>query len=391
MPETPGASPAETPTRGDVLPATGRSQVTARTVVVVLMTALAVLGGLYLLYALQQIVRWLLIAVFLAVALTPPVNWLHQRRVPRGLAIGMVYLALLVLAAGLGALVLPPLIAQGRDLVSSLVETIRQPGGLTGAVDDLARQYGLAGVLTSLRAQASALPSRLSLAAGPLLQVTRGIVGSVTALISIVLISFFLLLDGRSFVNAGVSLVAPTHQPRLRRLLMQAAQAVYGYISGNLTISLIAGVSAFIAMAILHVHYAVALALVVALLDLIPLVGATLGAVIVVLVGWFVSPLTAGLLAAYFALYQQVENNVLQPLVYGRSVRLHPLAIFLAVLVGAELLGILGALIAIPSAEILRLVGAEWLAGRRDPAQARAAPGEHQDSASAPSPRRSGS
>jgi len=352
---------------GGVLPDLTRTQVTARTVVVVVVTALAVLGGLYLLYTLQDILRWLVVAVFLAVTLNPVVNEMHKRGVPRGLAISIVYLVLLLIVVGLAALVLPPLIRQGRDLVSALADTIRQPGGLNGALEDLARQYGAEGYLKTLRAQAGALPGQLSSAAGPLLRVTRGIVGSITALISVLLIAFFLLLDGAGFVKTGLRLVAPAQRPRLRRLLEQSAHAVYGYISGNLTISLIAGVGAFVAMAVLHVRYAVALALVVALLDLIPLVGATVGAVIIVIVGWFVSPVTAGLLAAYFFIYQQVENNVLQPLVYGRSVRLHPLAIFLAVLVGAELLGILGALIAIPVAEILRIMGTEWRASHCGP------------------------
>ena len=110
--------------------------------------------------------------------------------------------------------------------------------------------------------------------------------------------------------------------------------------------------------------YAVALALVVALFDLIPLIGGTLGAAVVVLVALFVSPVTAGILAVFFLVYQQIENNVLQPTVYGRSVSLHPLAIFLAVLAGGQLLGILGALLAIPIAEIIRILGADWLAGR---------------------------
>src|SRR5262249_39214260 len=147
----------------------------------------------------------------------------------------------------------------------------------------------------------------------------------ITALVSVLLITFFLLLDGQRFVDAGLNLIPPAHRPRLRRILSQSARAVYGYISGNLAISLIAGVTSFVAMELLHVPYALVLALLVALLDLIPLVGATLGAIIVSIVGFFVSPLTGILLIAYFVLYQQVENNVLQPLVYGRSVRLHPL------------------------------------------------------------------
>jgi predicted PurR-regulated permease PerM len=150
----------------------------------------------------------------------------------------------------------------------------------------------------------------------------------------------------------------------VQRILHQSADAIHGYINGNLVISLIAGVSAFVALSVLQIPYPLALALVVALFDLIPLVGGTLGAATAVLVALFVDPLRAGILAVYFLIYQQLENNVLQPLVYGRSVKLHPLAIFLAVLAGGQLLGILGALLAIPVAEIIRILGSEWFASR---------------------------
>lgn len=115
---------------------------------------------------------------------------------------------------------------------------------------------------------------------------------------------------------------------------------------------------------LLDVPYALMLALVVAFFDLIPLIGATLGALVVIVVGLFTSPLTAVVLIAYFVVYQQVENHVLQPLVYSRSVHLHPIVVFLAAVAGAELLGILGALLAIPVAEILRILAAEWFAAR---------------------------
>ena len=115
---------------------------------------------------------------------------------------------------------------------------------------------------------------------------------------------------------------------------------------------------------LLDVPYALMLALVVAFFDLIPLIGATLGALVVIVVGLFTSPLTAVVLIAYFVVYQQVENHVLQPLVYSRGVHLHPIVVFLAAVAGAELLGILGALLAIPVAEILRILAAEWFAAR---------------------------
>ncbi len=350
---------------GGVLPRFSRSQITPRTVVVVLLTGLVLLGGLWLLWQLQQILRWLVIALFLAVALNPPVHWL-DRRLPggRGIAILLVYLVLLLVLAGLGALIVPPLVEQAQGLSGYVVDLFQQPGGINQAISDLASRYGLAGYLDVIRDQLSTLPGRLVTAAGPLLSVTRGVFGSITAFISILLLTFFLLLDSDRFLTVGLTLFNPAQRPRLRRILHQSATAIHGYVNGNLAISLIAGVTAFVAMTVLRLPYAIALALVVALFDLLPLVGAILGAAMVVLVALFVDPVKAGILAGYFLVYQQIENNVLQPLVYGRSVRQHPLVIFLAVLAGGKLMGILGALLAIPVAEIIRILGAEWLASR---------------------------
>ena len=350
---------------GGVLPRFSPSQITPRTVVVVLLTGLLLLGGLWLLWQLQQILRWLVIALFLAVALNPAVNWL-DRRLPggRGIAILLVYLVLLLVLAGMGALIVPPLVAQAQGLSGYVVDLFQQPGGVNQAISEFASRYGLEGYLDVIRDQLSTLPGRLVTAAGPLLNVTRGVFGSITAFISILLLTFFMLRDGERFAEAVVRLFSTAQQPRLHRLLGQAAGAVQGYITGNLVISLIAGVCAFAVLTVLRVPYGVVLALVVALFDLIPLVGATLGAAIVVIVALFIDPTKGVILAVYFLIYQQIENNVLQPWVYGRSVSLHPLAVTVAVLAGGQLLGILGALLAIPIAEIIRILIAEWLATR---------------------------
>jgi predicted PurR-regulated permease PerM len=349
---------------GGVLPRLSRPQVTPRTVVVVLTTAIAFLAALFLFWQLRQLVRWTLIAVFLAVALTPVVDWLERRRIKRGVAIGIVYVALLLILAGLGALVVPPLVDQVGGVVHYIADAVQRPGGINGAIDDFARTHGLAGYLDTIRGQIQSLPTGVSQVTKPLLSVVSAVVSSVTAIISILLLTFFLLLDGKGFVEAALHLFAEAQRPRMRRVLAESSRAVYGYIGGNLTISLICGVGVFIALTILRMPYAVALALVVALLDLLPLVGATLGAALVVLVGLFVDPIKGLIILVYFVIYQQLENNLLQPLVYGRSVKLHPMAVFLAVLAGGELLGILGALLAIPVAEIGRILIAEWFATR---------------------------
>jgi predicted PurR-regulated permease PerM len=340
------------------------SQVRPATVAVVLVTALALLGGLLVFWALRQIVLWTLAAIVLAVALSPAVERLRRRRVPRVLAVVLVYGLLLLIIAGIAALLVPPLYAQTRDLVEYVLRQADAAGQLPMAAEDLASRYGFGHDVAALLTQAHALASQLSVVDGPLLAFTRGIVSGVTALVGILFLSYFLLLDGRRLVAVGLGLVAPARRPRLLRLLYRSADAVHGYVVGNLAISLMAGGAAFVALTVLRVPYALALALVVALFDLLPLVGAFIGAGIAVVVALSVSPIAAITLVAFFAVYQQIENHLLQPLVYRRAVRLHPLAIILAVLTGAELLGVYGALLAIPVAEIMRIFAAEWQSGR---------------------------
>src|SRR5688572_18769783 len=175
--------PPGTPLTGDggVLPRFDRPQVSPTTVATVVFTTLTIAAGLLLLWELAQVVRWLVISVFLAVAISPPVGWLGRCGIPRVLAILLVYLGLILLFVGLGALVVPPLVDQVQELAATATARARQPGGLDQAIEEAAGRYGLGGYVEALQAQARELPGQLSVAAGPLVSVTRGIFGSVTA------------------------------------------------------------------------------------------------------------------------------------------------------------------------------------------------------------------
>jgi predicted PurR-regulated permease PerM len=174
-----------------------------------------------------------------------------------------------------------------------------------------------------------------------------------------------MLLGSERLINRAVGLFPERQRPVVRGIVRQSGGAVFGYISGNLAISFIAGVATFILLVVLGMPYPAALALLVAVLDLIPLVGATLGAAVVVIVAVFVAPWKALILLVFFLVYQQFEGSILQPMVYSRAVHLDGLTIFVAVLVGGQLLGIPGALLAIPVAEIIRILVTDLLAYRR--------------------------
>jgi predicted PurR-regulated permease PerM len=331
-----------------------------RTIVIALLTAAVVLGALFLLWQVRSLIGWGVLALFLAAVLNPAVNWLERHRIKRSLGILLSYLGVVVGLLLVVGIFVPVVVSEIRDLIDFVVGVTQHPGGATEYLRNLLEQVGLGSLFNTLSEQLANLPSQLGAWAKSLLLSAGGLAISaatfVSALVSILTLTFFLLLNPEGFINVGLRLFAEPQRPRVRRLLGQSAGAVSGYITGNLTISFICGVLTFIVLLVLGMPYPAALALLVALLDLVPLVGATLGGALLVVVGFFVSPLTAIILLVYVLVYQQVEGSVLQPLVYSRAVQLNALLIFVAVLVGAALMGIPGALLAIPVAEIIRIV-----------------------------------
>ena len=294
--------------------------------------------------------------------LNPAVNWLQRRHqlIKRPIAIALTYLGVVVALLFVVGIFLPLLVDQINGLIDFVVAVAQAPEGPTEYIKGLAEQNGLGGLferfsdqISSLRDQLGQLIQNLFLSTG---QIAVSAAGFVAALATVLTLTFFLLVGSERYVNAGVGLFAEAHQPLVRRLLTQSAGAVSGYITGNLAISVICGVTTFVVLLILGMPYAAPLALLVAVLDLIPLVGATLGGAILVIVGLFVEPWKAVVLLVFVLVYQQVESNFLQPMVYSQAVQLNGLVILIALLVGGQLLGIPGALLAIPVAEIIRIV-----------------------------------
>jgi len=331
-----------------------------RTITIALLIAAVMLGALFLLWQVRTIIGWGVLALFLAVVLNPVVDWLYRRGIGRSIGILLTYLGVVAALLLIAGIFVPVVVSETRDLIDFVVAVVQDPSGVTENLRTLLEQFRLGFLFDTLSERLAELPSQIGELAKSFLLSAGGLAVSaatfVSAIVTILTIAFFLLLNPEGFVNVGLRLVAEPQRPRVRRLLRKSARAVSGYITGNLAISLICGVTTFIVLLILGMPYPAALALLVAVLDLIPLVGATLGGALLVIVGFFVSPLTALILLIYILIYQQVEGSVLQPMVYSRAVQLNALLIFVAVLVGAALLGIPGALLAIPVAEIIRIV-----------------------------------
>ena len=207
--------------------------------------------------------------------------------------------------------------------------------------------------------------TRLLGLSGAAIAITRSVLTIIAASVTIVFLTFFMLLEGPAWVERFYSVLPERSRPRWRRVGHDVYRTVGGYVTGNLLISLIAGVSITFVLLAMGVPYAVALGLLVAVLDLIPLAGATIAGIVVVGVSLLHS-LPAGIVVAvFFIVYQQLENHFLQPVIYGRTVQLSPLVVLIAVLIGAALAGILGALAAIPVAGTIQVIIRDALAHRR--------------------------
>ena len=339
-----------------------------RTILAVLGIVLAIALGLEILWLARRVLTWILVALFLALALNPAVEWLQRRGVRRrGVAAALTFLAAAGAMAGIAALFIPTLVREVNDFVDAVpgyVEDLTQGRGPFGFLE---REYQITEKVRDAISEGGA--ARVFGYSGTAIAVTKGIITAVVAVISITFLTFFMLLEGPSWMERFYALLPETSQPRWRQIGRDIYRTVGGYVAGNLLISIIAGVASALVLLIMGVPFAFALGLLVAILDLIPLAGATLATIIVSAVA-FIDSITAGIVVlAFFLVYQQVENHILFPVVYSRTVQLSPLAVLIAVLVGAELAGILGALAAIPVAGAIQVLLLEWLRSRRERAR----------------------
>jgi predicted PurR-regulated permease PerM len=325
------------------------------------LTAVLVVLALYLVYLLRKPIGWLLIATFLAIALSGPVNFLH-RRMKRGFAITLVYLGLLLVPIGIGAIVVPPIINGGHDLAENAPEyadDVTEFVNDNKTLRDINDDYD---VTAKIEEEAAKLPSKIDDAAVVLRDVGFGLINSIFALITILILTAFILGGGRRWLHFGLRFVPEDRAQRLERVFDRVGRAVGNYVAGALFQATIAGVTAYIVLSILGVPFAAPLALIIFFLDLIPLVGATIGAVLVGLVTLFEDFPTATIIWTIWAIvYQQLENHLLQPQIQRRTVNVHPLITIVAVLFGGTLLGILGAIVAIPVAASIQILLREYV------------------------------
>ncbi|HEY6736710.1 MAG TPA: AI-2E family transporter [Candidatus Saccharimonadia bacterium] len=321
--------------------------ISSRSIMKVLALTWLFVGAVFVANLVRRELVWIGSAFFLAVAFNPAVGYVarYMPRKSRGLATGLVFAFALLTLAGVAALFVPPLVSQSGQLASNLPGYTEQLVNGHSWVSDQARSFHL---VERIKQSQDQLVAYVSAAGGSFFVFLRNVFSSFAAGLTIIGLTFFMLMEGPVWVENTWKLVSPKHRAHWRNLVQEMYQAVTGYVSGNLLTSLLAAVATGLMLVVVHVPYAIPLGILVGLFDLLPLVGATLGAVIVVVAALFTSVAAAIAMVIFFVVYQQVENHVLQPVVYGRTVKMSPLAVLVSVLIGAGLGGILGALVAIP-------------------------------------------
>ena len=333
----------------------------------IVLIVVGVILSLYLIYLLRRPIGWLVTALFLAVALSGPVNF-FDRYMRRGFAIAVVYLCLLLVPIMIGALIVPPIVNGVNDLAQNAPKYSRDVTNFVERNKRLRKFNDDYKITDKLQQEAGKLPSKLGGAATTLRDVGFGIVSSIFAVVTILILTAFMLGSGGQWVDRAVELQPESRRWRMRRAVDDVRRAVGGYVAGVLLQAAIAGLASYVVLAILDVPFKEPLAVLIFFFDLIPLVGATIAAVLVGIATLFADfPIAVIVWTIWSIAYQQVENSVIQPQIQRRTVNVHPFITVVSVLFGATLIGVPGALVAIPAAASIQIVLREWWEHRRGP------------------------
>jgi predicted PurR-regulated permease PerM len=303
------------------------------------------------------------IAFFLALALNGPVHALSKvlpgkRRGNRTIATTMSFALVVILLGAFLASIVPPLVRQTESFAHAapgLVRDFRSQDSETGRV---IRRYHLEKQVDTFSRQ---LSDHLKNAGGTIFSTAQTVGSSVFALLTILVLTFMMLIEGPRWLTFAEQIVPDEKQPLAKRMAFDMYRVIKGFVNGQVTLAALASVLILPAVLILHISYPVALMVIIFICGLIPMVGHTIGAIIVTTVALFHSTSSAIIILIYYILYQQLENYLIQPRIQANTTNMSPLLIFMSIVIGVSFGGLIGGLFAIPVAGCLRIVVLEYL------------------------------
>ncbi|NBE83175.1 AI-2E family transporter [Micromonospora rubida] len=331
---------------------------TARRAAIVIGLVLATVFGLALIWATRRVLVWAVIAAFFAVALKPLVDGVQRRFLRRRtLATLVVFLAAFGVLTALIAVIFLPLVDELGRFAERAPELLRETRVGQGPVGEVLERLRLRRYLAGHSNQIEQYGDQLH---EPVVGLVRRVLETLVGLITVIVLAYLMVLEAPRITAGVTALLSDRAASRARRIGRGVTRVVTGYLTGNLLISVICGALTFLVLVLTGVPFAGVIALLVAIADLLPLVGATLGAILAGGAGFLHSPTTGIVVLVFFVIYQQVENHLLQPVIMARAVRLNPLTVLVSALFAAELAGLIGALLAIPVAGIGQLLLREF-------------------------------
>jgi predicted PurR-regulated permease PerM len=331
-----------------------RRPVPVRTILATIGLVLATVVGLYLIVKLAHIEALLIVAAFFAVVFTPPVNWVRRHlHLSRGLATTVVFLVGLAVMAGLLYTFIRPIVDQGRQFSNNFPTYLTDAREGRGPLGGLVKKYNLDQRYEDNKQKITDWAKN---AGGGAVSVAGRFFQGIVSLVTVLVLAVLMVLYGPELLEGGLGILGPPRRERVKAVAADCARAITGYVLGNLLISVIAGALTYVALLAFGVPFRGVLALWVGFADLIPLVGATLGAIPTIGVA-FLHSTGAGIgIVIFYVVYQQFENHVLQVQIMSKTVDINQLFVLVSVLVGVELFGILGALLAIPAAGVMQVI-----------------------------------
>jgi predicted PurR-regulated permease PerM len=338
-----------------------------RVVVRVMLVVVITLIGLAAVRQAAHALILIFVAFFLALALNAPVHWIAmrlpgKRRGSRTAATAISFLVVIVFLVAFLASIVPPLVKQTSSFIKTIPALSEQARDQDTSLGRFVAKYGLQDDINKFSKQ---LSDRLGNVSGAAVSGVQKVGSSAFALLTVLVLTFMMLIEGPHWKKLFMDIVPDSQQGRAQRLALDMYRVVKGYVNGQVVLALIASLMLLPGLLILHVPYPAALVVVVFICGLIPMVGHTIGAIIVSLVALTESPWSAVLILAYYILYQQIENYIIQPRIQANSTNMSPLMVFGAVIIGVSFGGLLGGLVAIPLAGCVRIALLDYLLAKK--------------------------
>ena len=301
--------------------------------------------SLWIIYLIRDLLIILFVAVIFVSALSPLVNFFIKLKLPKVLSIGLTYVIIISVLAGFLVSIIPPLVEQSNRLIVSSPPLVSQ-------------------FFNGINIDKTLLSSELTALSKNLFSITLSVFDNLLAIIFLLVLTFYMLLEKDNLESRLASLFR-NKEERARRSIVKIEEKLGAWVQGQLILSLLVGTMSYIGLTILNIPYALPLALIAGVMEVIPVIGPIISAIPAIFIALTISPLLSIIVAALYLIIQQLENSLIVPQVMNRAVGLNPLIVILAIAIGSRLLGISGALLAVPIAVVFQIIAAEIIEGKQ--------------------------